>query len=76
MTEELVMFDGLDFAYIGTTYRNGHILAVYDYDLIIKFLMMDGMTEEEAIEFTDFNILGAWFGELTPIVVVNENRED
>jgi len=29
----------------------------------------DGMTEEEAIEFIDFNIVGAYVGESTPIIM-------
>jgi hypothetical protein len=27
----------------------------------------DDMTREEAIEFMDFNVVGAWHGESTPI---------
>ena len=29
----------------------------------------DGMTHEEAIEWMDFNVTGAWLGETTPIFV-------
>jgi hypothetical protein len=29
----------------------------------------DGMTEEEAYEFVDFNIAGAYMGEETPVIV-------
>ena len=28
--------------------------------------MEDGMTEEEAVEYFEFNIIGAWMGEETP----------
>jgi hypothetical protein len=31
----------------------------------------DGMTYEEAREYFDFNILGAWMGEFTPIFITN-----
>jgi hypothetical protein len=30
----------------------------------------DGMELDEAIEFIDYNCLGAWVGELTPIIVM------
>jgi hypothetical protein len=29
----------------------------------------DGMTEEEAFEYLEFNTLGAWVGEETPMFV-------
>ena len=29
----------------------------------------DGMTYEEAIEYFDYNILGAWMGEYTPVYI-------
>ena len=29
----------------------------------------DGMTREEAIEWMEFNVVGAWVGETTPIFV-------
>ena len=29
----------------------------------------DGMTQEEALEFFEFNVVGAWVGEQTPIFV-------
>ena len=29
----------------------------------------DGMSYEDAIEFFDFNMIGAWVGEFTPIFI-------
>ena len=29
--------------------------------------MKDGMTDEEAMEYFEFNVVGAWMGEGTPI---------
>ena len=34
--------------------------------MIEKMISQDGMEYEEAIEFFDFNIKGAWMGEGTP----------
>ena len=36
---------------------------------IISELVKDGMDEEEALEFYDFNIVGAYMGEFTPIYI-------
>ena len=43
-------------------------LAAYDYWLCIAVLVRD-MPEDEAIEFFEFNTMGAWVGEGTPIVL-------
>jgi hypothetical protein len=34
---------------------------------IIEILMEDGMDEEEAYEYYEYNILGAYMGETTPM---------
>ena len=38
----------------------------YDENKVIKCLTDGGMTEEEAYEFFDYNIIGAYMGEKTP----------
>lgn len=43
---------------------------VYSYDKILDILMIeDEMTEREAIDYIEYNIAGAYVGELTPILV-------
>jgi len=65
--EEILFADGLDGAIIGVDHN---IRVVYDIDAIIKILIdRDGMTDEEALEFAEFNIFGAYVGEKTPIYV-------
>ena len=39
---------------------------VYDYDKCLQILEDQGMDREGAIEYFDFNVLGAWVGEKTP----------
>ena len=59
---------GHDNAIIGiadTFHRNDIVL--YDTDIIIKNLMEEGMSNEEAIEYFRFNIVGSYVGEQTPI---------
>ena len=61
--------DGFDAAVVGTGHRCGQPdLLVYDTALVIDILMSrDGMSYEEAEEHLEFNIVGAWAGEGTPI---------
>jgi hypothetical protein len=54
-------------------------VAVYDYDLLrAAFLKLadDDATEEEAEEFIDFNMAGAWVGNGTPIIVSQFRDEE
>ena len=43
-------------------------VLVYDRAKILEFLQTE-MTEEDAIEHYEFNIVGSWVGEGTPIFV-------
>ena len=62
--------DGFDKAIIGVGYRCGQPdIIVYDAEKCVKILMDQGMTEEEAIDYFDYNVVGAWVGEETPIFV-------
>jgi len=60
---------GLDDAIIGVGVRCSQPpVVIYSVDRVIKILMdRDGMTNEEAIEFFEFNIEGAWVGDATPV---------
>jgi hypothetical protein len=69
--EDTLLMDGFDDACIGYSQRiNEPVLAVYSYEKMIEVLMTrDGMDDEEAMEFIEFNCVGAWIGERTPIIV-------
>jgi hypothetical protein len=51
-------------------------VLVYDAELIRENLMSDGMTSEDAREFIEFNIEGAYVGEDTPILVWTQDMWD
>jgi len=51
-------------------------VLVYDAELIRENLMRDGMTSEEAREFIEFNIEGAYVGEDTPVLVWTQDMWD
>lgn len=72
--EEIFRADGLDEACVGWTDSwNGNernIRLVYDIAKVINILQeRDGMEYEEAVEFFDFNIAGAYLGKGTPIFI-------
>ncbi len=68
---------GCDEAIVGLGHRCGcESVVVYDYDKLVDVFIQQGMDEEESIEWIDFNILGAWIGEDTPIVLMENHGED
>jgi len=74
-----LMFEGLlflsekefDAAIIGVAERIGmDAVVAYDTTKIIEILCeRDGMDDEEAAEYFEFNIAGAYVGERTPIFI-------
>ena len=63
--EECLTADGFDDALIGCTY-GANVVAVYDIDKMMETLMEEGLDWDEAAEFLDFNVVGAYVGEKTP----------
>ena len=69
-------WSGCDEAIVGLGHRCGcDTVVVYDYDKLVDVFIQQGMEEEESIEWIDFNILGAWIGEDTPIVLMENHGE-
>jgi hypothetical protein len=54
-----------DYAIIGVDENNSRI--VYDIDEVINILIMEGMDVDDAIEFYEYNIAGAYVGDKTPV---------
>ena len=65
----MLLADGFDECLIGLGRRCGKPdIAVYDEEKCIDLLMKrDGMTHDEATEFFEFNVVGSWVVEETPI---------
>jgi hypothetical protein len=73
--EGYIVWNDIGPAYLGSVYRCGMSgpCAVYDYSRLVQlFMERDGMTEEDAVEYIDFNILGAYVGERTPFLLIEE----
>ena len=74
----MLKWDGFDSAIIGVGGRcNTDPMIVYDYDKIVDVLVMrDGMAQEEAEEYLDYNVVCAWIGDTTPIILKNKSIEE
>ena len=74
----MLKWDGFDNAIIGVGERNNtDSMIVYDYDKMVKVLVTrDDMSYEEAEEYIDYNIVGAWIGDTTPIIVTKKIIEE
>ena len=76
--ENMLTADGFDDAIIGWTDSwgtddNGGVTrpfrAVYSVRRCIDILVADGMPEDEAMEYLEFNTIGAYVGSQTPVFV-------
>ncbi len=65
--EDALFADGFDDAIIG---YDSDLAVVYDYNKCLNILQdRDGMTENEADEYMEFNVIGAYVGIYTPVFV-------
>ena len=64
--ENVLLADGFDDAFVGIGRQFGRPIAIYDRTKCIDILQKD-MSEEEAEEYFQYNVEGAWVGENTPI---------
>jgi hypothetical protein len=57
-----------DAAIVGVAEQaSGRAWVIYDPDLCVQALMADDMSENEALEWFEFNTSGAYVGEMTPM---------
>ena len=72
LTEELyvggaLLADGFEDAHIGVAWQVHATIAMDDRARCIRILIeRDSMTEEEAEEYFEFNVQGAYMGDATP----------
>jgi hypothetical protein len=68
--EEIIKADGLDSAIIGIEINSMRL--IYSSNKIIQILIAENKMElEDALEFYEFNIAGAYIGDKTPIYCYN-----
>jgi len=82
LVTELIKMDGLDKALIGrsciwdSTGRQEDRLVYSGEKIVAILIARDGMTADEALEYIEFDIEGAYVGEQTPIVMWSEFIEE
>ena len=67
---EVLFADGFDDAIIGLIRSFNEYKVLYDTDKVISILSKT-MTEDEAVEYFEFNIIGSYMGENTPAFTEN-----
>jgi len=71
--EDILQADGFDEAIIGYaevwTKDGQQRVMAYDRGRCIDVLMGDGMDWTKANEYFDFNVAGAYMGEMTPVFI-------
>jgi hypothetical protein len=78
MTDEIentpVLFaDGFEGALLGIGRQFSLDIAVYDYSKCISILMeKQGFSYEDAVEWMEYNVVGAYVGKTTPIFLMDE----
>ena len=69
--EGAIILDDFDDAIIGIVETMGSGPRIlYSREKILEILMKDDMTEEEAIEYYDFNNLNLWVNEQNPVFLI------
>jgi len=65
---DYLLADGFDDAIVGTVERYGmNTVVLYNKNTCIDILMKDSeMTEDEAIDYFYYNVIGSYAGEYTP----------
>jgi hypothetical protein len=71
--EGLLKMDGYDDCLVGVVERFGEdSYFIYDRELVLEKLQKGGMSYEEALEYYEFNQLGAYVGERTPAFLIRD----
>ena len=65
--ENVLLADGFEDAFVGIGRQFGKPIAIYDRFECIEILIKEGMSEEEAEDYFQYNTEGAWVGDQTPI---------
>jgi hypothetical protein len=73
----LVLANGFEQAFLGLMSRVGEEdVACYDLEAVLASYQRDGMTRDEAVEFFEVNVLGAWVGPRTPCFLTKMTLEE
>lgn len=75
--DSILMIPGADKAVLGTVARCAQPpFVVYDYSRLVESFMESGMSEDEAVEWIEFNISGVWVGPATPGILMRSTASE
>ena len=70
MEDGTTTWDGCDAAIVGVVERCSQPpLVCYDYARLVQCFVDEEMDEEGARDWVDYNIVGAWVGDGTPVIL-------
>ena len=70
-SDSALFADGFEDAFMGIGYQFNQQVAIYDHARCIQILQRQGMTSDEALEYMEFNVLGAYVGRATPVFLTH-----
>jgi hypothetical protein len=74
LNPEALKADGFDECIVGIAVTFKGAIFLYNPNMMIaQMVARDGMTEEEAVEYFEYNILGAYMGDFTPAYLYGED---
>jgi len=67
---DVIFAEGFKLALVGIGRQFNREVAVYRYGECVRILMRrDKMTRVEAIDYMEFNVIGSYVGESTPVFI-------
>ena len=70
--ETVLLADDLEPAFMAIGRQFNRPIAIYSQRKVMKILMRQGMSREEAEEYFSYNIAGAFVGDQTPVFLQDE----
>lgn len=74
-SSETLFAEGFDEALIGVGIQFSREVAIYDYVKCVEVLMKrHEMSEEDALDYMEFNVTGAYVGVGTPVFLIRKEK--
>ena len=70
----VLMADGFEEAFLGVGICFNKYVSIFDYEKCLRKLRKDGLSIEEAREYMEFNVTGAYVGERTPAFLIKYKK--
>jgi hypothetical protein len=75
--QSALLADGFDAALLGFGRRFDKVVAIYSYKKCVEVLVKNsGLSEEEAEEYMEYNVVGSYVGDQTPIFMIEAEIDD